>query len=298
MSYKKVLTCDTAGTIAIPSKQAYGTIEFDLYKGADGNQIDINFISENTDGYVSGNTGYNIRLHADESISLRKTFIGSLFQTATSYITNNTWYRIKITRLQSEGVFKDIPTLQVSDMVNGNYTTFTSNGRYGFSATSDGSSNDICGTADEIELVNGKKYLVEFDLKLNSGTAPNLRLFNKPSGGTAYSTPTQTIDGRNSIILTSTGTTTGSVCFRNTYAATDYEISGLTIRQIYDADTFACFIKGGAFGDDDWTLVDVTGGSGSNPVTDNTYTDSEFIVGDLDVGDRIGIIIKYNGVKQ
>lgn len=30
--------------------------------------------------------------------------------------------------------------------------------------------------------------------------------------------------------------------------STNYEISGLTIRRIYDANSFAVFIKGGAFG--------------------------------------------------
>jgi hypothetical protein len=38
-------------------------------------------------------------------------------------------------------------------------------------------------------------------------------------------------------------------------------------------------------------LVSVSGGSGTNPVTDNTFTTSNFLVLDLDVGDRIGKII-------
>ena len=41
----------------------------------------------------------------------------------------------------------------------------------------------------------------------------------------------------------------------------------------------------------DGVLVDVTGGSGTNPVTDNTFTSSNFIVLDLDVGD------KFSGLK-
>ena len=114
-------------------------------------------------GFVSGNTGYMIRIHADESISLRETFVGALMVTSTSYIENNTWYRMKITR------------------------------------TSDGE--------------------------------------------------------------------------------------------------FTVYIRGGSFGDDDWTTV-VAGGSGSNPATDTTTTTSEFIVLDVDAGDRISRLLLTDGVEQ
>jgi hypothetical protein len=50
--------------------------------------------------------------------------------------------------------------------------------------------------------------------------------------------------------------------------------------------TFAVYIKGGSFGSS-YVLVDVTGGSGTNPVTDNTYTTSAYTVLDLDAGDNI-----------
>ena len=46
-----------------------------------------------------------------------------------------------------------------------------------------------------------------------------------------------------------------------------------------------------------WTLVDLTGGSGSNPVTDSTYTSSEYMVMDLDAGDKITKIETFNQVK-
>ena len=65
----------------------------------------------------------------------------------------------------------------------------------------------------------------------------------------------------------------------------------------YPADTFAVFIKGGSFGDD-YQLVSTTGGSGTNPVTDSTYTTSEYFVADLDAGDRFTNLKIYNGVKQ
>lgn len=50
--------------------------------------------------------------------------------------------------------------------------------------------------------------------------------------------------------------------------------------------TFAIYIKGGSFGTD-YVPVDVTGGSGTNPVTDNTYTTSAYSLSDLDSGDEI-----------
>jgi len=57
------------------------------------------------------------------------------------------------------------------------------------------------------------------------------------------------------------------------------------------------YIKGGTFGQN-YQLVDPTGGSGTNPVTDNTYTTSKYVVADLDVGDCIIIKGWDNGVKQ
>lgn len=51
---------------------------------------------------------------------------------------------------------------------------------------------------------------------------------------------------------------------------------------------FTVYIKGGAFGDN-WTIVDVSGGAGTNPVTDLTTTSAEYIVFDLDAGDKIAI---------
>lgn len=40
------------------------------------------------------------------------------------------------------------------------------------------------------------------------------------------------------------------------------------------------------------------GDSGTNPVTDNTYTTSEYFVLDIDAGDRIANIKLTDGIKQ
>jgi hypothetical protein len=61
---------------------------------------------------------------------------------------------------------------------------------------------------------------------------------------------------------------------------------------------FHLYIKGGGFGTNDWTLVSVTGGSGTNPVTDNSYTVSRYFVIDMDNGCRIANLEMRNIVRQ
>ena len=51
------------------------------------------------------------------------------------------------------------------------------------------------------------------------------------------------------------------------------------------AGVFTTYIKGGTFGWDSWTTV--VASTGSNPVTDNTYTTSNYLVADLDSGDTV-----------
>lgn len=53
-------------------------------------------------------------------------------------------------------------------------------------------------------------------------------------------------------------------------------------------NVFTVYIKGGTF--TDWTLVSVSGGNGTNPVTDTTYTTSNYSVIDMDTDDKIGNI--------
>jgi hypothetical protein len=59
--------------------------------------------------------------------------------------------------------------------------------------------------------------------------------------------------------------------------------------------TFAVYIKGGNFGEE-YVLVSMVGGSGTNPITDNMYTTSNYFVADLDAKDTIGNL-KINGVN-
>ena len=59
--------------------------------------------------------------------------------------------------------------------------------------------------------------------------------------------------------------------------------------------SFAVYIKGGDFGDD-YVLVDTTGGSGTNPVVDDTYTTSAYSVVDLDAGDQVAGFMANNKI--
>ena len=114
----KYLECATAGSLSILCKQAYGTWEFDLYKGAD--LIRIHFISDRPETYINEN-GYMVILGDDESVALQRKDAGAVtrFASNVSYIANTTWYRIRVTRtLDGEftmwikgGTFGDVYTL-------------------------------------------------------------------------------------------------------------------------------------------------------------------------------------------
>jgi len=152
------LECTTSGNIVLPSNWANGTIEFDFYKGADANAINIGFISNSIAQYnTATNPSYWFFIQSNEVIALvRDSTLSQIFRTNTSYISNQTWYRVKINR-------------------------------------------DITGK-------------------------------------------------------------------------------------------FTLYIKGGDFGSS-YILMSATGGAGTNPVTDNTHTISNFMMFDLDSGDRLGKII-------
>ncbi len=71
----------------------------------------------------------------------------------------------------------------------------------------------------------------------------------------------------------------------------------LKITRTLDSE-FYFYVRGGSFGDNDWTLVDVTGGNGTNPVIDSIYSESQYFVLNLDVGDKIANITTRKAVSQ
>ena len=104
--YDKYLECTVAGTIATLSGQAYGTWEWDMLKGADGNATAILFIKDDIGNGGSGN-GYDFLFDNTEAIRFREISSGTptnLFTTSASYININQVYHCKVTRTKS-GIF-------------------------------------------------------------------------------------------------------------------------------------------------------------------------------------------------
>lgn len=94
------LKCTGAGVISIPCNQAYGSWEWDVYKGGDGNITPVYFISSAIGTYTT-NAGYLAYFNADERSLLDICSAGgisTLFFSQTSYVSISTWYRYKITR--------------------------------------------------------------------------------------------------------------------------------------------------------------------------------------------------------
>jgi len=88
----KVLQCDVAGTIAIPFTHAYGTPEIYVYKGGDGNNLRIQYISTTNE---LRQTCYEFTLNVAEQYVINE-FVATAQNTklgsAVSYIDINTWY--------------------------------------------------------------------------------------------------------------------------------------------------------------------------------------------------------------
>ncbi len=84
------------------------------------------------------------------------------------------------------------------------------------------------------------------------------------------------------------------------YTTTSYIVSAIWYRvkitRLLDG-TSTFYIKGGGFGEQ-WTLVDVTGGLGSNPYINNNITESQYFLLDFDAGDRIANLITRKAVRQ
>ena len=165
----KLLQCVTAGIIAIPNNIAYGSWEFDFYKGSGADNSGFSFISDKC-AIITTVTGYDLGFNGSLQYRLNKRLSGSdsNLQLVNTLISLTTYYRIRIQR-----------------------------------------------------------------------------------------------------------TTSG---------------------------VFTVLIKGGSFvptnGYDGWTLVSLSGGGGTNPTTDNTYTTSNYFVLNLGAGDRFGNLKITDGIKQ
>ena len=116
----KYLRCVTAGIVAIPSKWVNGTMEFSLYKNTLNNTTQIGLISDIIKLGVWNGFGYMFWFYQNNSISMYRinnTGGTNVITTSPNYISNNTWYRIRITRTTS-GTF----TIYI---LGGNFTSWT-----------------------------------------------------------------------------------------------------------------------------------------------------------------------------
>jgi hypothetical protein len=98
----KYLECVTAGVLSLPSKQAYGTFEFDWYVVTSN----VPLIHFNTKPNILGN-GYAVRINGNAAFGFYSVTSGAItfaFYTVNNYVVVNTWYRLKITRTLA-GVF-------------------------------------------------------------------------------------------------------------------------------------------------------------------------------------------------
>lgn len=132
----------------------------------------------------------------------------------------------------SDGVFStDGANKNVNNCVNLDYTSFANGTPNGFDVTSNGGGTHEAGTADEITVVSGRKYIVTFDMVLNSGTAPVCCL-RYDLGGTPICTEGDTTAsaGANVMVFTANQTSIGVIDFRNYVSATDFEITNLSVK--------------------------------------------------------------------
>jgi len=142
----KVLKCISSGVAYADmlvggqnaTQSAYGTWEFWLYKGADANASFVQFVSTEIGAIdATGQDGYYAEFDATEAFVLGVTSNGTpteIYKTAAGYLTNDQWYKIKITRTFN-GVFTfslDEVDLPASGAVGTNPVTNTdvTEGRY------------------------------------------------------------------------------------------------------------------------------------------------------------------------
>lgn len=95
--------CTTAGLLYHSSPQAYGTWEFEFYKGA-ATTVGLHFLASSVDSF----DGYGLVIDGNEKLSLIEfaggTPTATHFATGDGYVTAGSWYRLRVTR-RSDGEF-------------------------------------------------------------------------------------------------------------------------------------------------------------------------------------------------
>ena len=112
------------------------------------------------------------------------------------------------------------------------YETFSGISPTGFTAINTSGAGQ-CGTADEIVMASGDQFRVTFNLVLNSGQLPTVRMCVSIDGACNIGNPTA-VEGANEHIFNITSPQIGVVRFLNT-SNSNYVISNLAVRKIEDA---------------------------------------------------------------
>jgi len=192
----------------------------------------------------------------------------------------------------------DYPADGVTKSILDNYDTVGGTYKVGEITTATGLWNKgqkyiECVTAGDLNFNFNKPYFqIEFDIYKSVDSNLFLRLYNSArSSATAslngyiYGVTSaeelrlyKTVAGSSSVI---SGSATGYIS-----ANTVYRLK--LLRSVVD-DKFYCYIKGSQFGNE-YVLLDVTGGNGTNPVTDATYKSFNYGIFSLMAGDRIANI--------
>ena len=196
----------------------------DYLLASDGNQFD--------NLYAHMNAGDKIEVAIYRSGELLLTDSEGVFTSLSAAGANSDTPTTGAYSIEVDATMSAYGSVQnVSNCENSDYGTFANATPTGFDAISNGAAVHDAGTADEIVITDTKQYFIEFDMVLNSGTAPFVRLRQSIPAGN-LSTPQVATAGSNAITLTATGSETGVVAFYNDSTATDFEITNLSVREV------------------------------------------------------------------
>lgn len=120
--------------------------------------------------------------------------------------------------------------------------------------------------------------------------------FLAPADNYGYGLYMNTSAFRRVLLVENSGASVANLAYTGTNYVAEYgEWYSFRVTRRYDGQ-ITMYIKGGSFSN--WTLIDVSGGSGSNPTTDISTTDSKFFVLELDSLDRIADLKFYQGIAD
>lgn len=139
----------------------------------------------------------------------------------------------------------------------------------------------------------------EFDLTKTSGTSTIYFNFlaDRVGGGVSFIGYQFVVGGSENVTLRRAANGVVSSLFAT---ASGYFPMSISVRIKITRTTngeFSVYIKGSSFGND-YILIDVTGGSGSNPVIDNTITTCNYSVLDFDAGNDISYYFINNSIEN